>query len=167
MNSLAYDLPQWSAFFSAEVGATAALTGLLFVAVSINLSKIIAIPLLTARSAEALSKLAGVLVAATLCLVPGHSTVALGWELLAVGIIAWILITRAERASSRNNPYTARWQSLFHTLMAQGAGIPTIVAGASLVAGRGGGLYWLVAATVLSIVAALIDAWVLLIEIHR
>ncbi len=32
---------------------------------------------------------------------------------------------------------------------------------------RGGGLYWLVVAIVVSFVAALLDAWVLLIEIQR
>ena len=42
-----------------------------------------------------------------------------------------------------------------------------IVAGASLVAQAGGGLYWLVPATVFMIVAGLVNTWVLLIEILR
>jgi hypothetical protein len=33
--------------------------------------------------------------------------------------------------------------------------------------GGAGGLYWLVASTLLSILAALADAWVLLVEINR
>jgi NAD(P)-dependent dehydrogenase (short-subunit alcohol dehydrogenase family) len=40
-------------------------------------------------------------------------------------------------------------------------------AGVSLLFERGGGLYWIVAATVGSFLAALVDAWVLLAEIHR
>jgi len=47
------------------------------------------------------------------------------------------------------------------------ATVSTAVAGASLLAQAGGGLYWLVPAVILAIVAALIDAWVLLIEIVR
>ena len=43
----------------------------------------------------------------------------------------------------------------------------TAVAGASLLAGTGGGLYWLVPAVLLAFAAALVDAWVLLIEIVR
>jgi hypothetical protein len=42
----------WDNFFVAEVGAAAALSGLLFVAVSINLTRILAIPHLPARAAE-------------------------------------------------------------------------------------------------------------------
>ncbi len=58
---LAYNLAQWSKFFSAQVGASAALTGLLFVVISINLPKIVANPQLASRSAKALATLAGVL----------------------------------------------------------------------------------------------------------
>ncbi len=42
-----------------------------------------------------------------------------------------------------------------------------IVAGISLLAGAGGGPYWLVAAVVLGIAGALFNAWILLIEIQR
>jgi len=75
---LAYNLAQWSNFFSAQVGASAALTGLLFVAISINLPKIVANPQLASRSAKALATLAGVLLASTLCLVPGLSRASAG-----------------------------------------------------------------------------------------
>ena len=37
----------------------------------------------------------------------------------------------------------------------------------SEVAGAGGGLYWLVPATVLAILAGLVNTWVLLVEIMR
>ena len=52
-------------------------------------------------------------------------------------------------------------------LLVQMAALPVVVCGVSLVCGRGGGLYWLVAGVVLSFVCALLDAWVLLIEILR
>jgi hypothetical protein len=41
------------------------------------------------------------------------------------------------------------------------------VAGASLVAQRGGGLYWLVPAIVLLLGVGVMNAWVLLVEILR
>jgi hypothetical protein len=41
------------------------------------------------------------------------------------------------------------------------------VAGIALVNRGSEGLYWLVAGVVLSFVVAVIDAWVLLVEIHR
>ena len=42
-----------------------------------------------------------------------------------------------------------------------------LVAGVSLVAQAGGGLYWLVPATIITIAAGLVNTWVLLIEIMR
>jgi hypothetical protein len=45
--------------------------------------------------------------------------------------------------------------------------VPYLIAGVSLFVGSGGGLYWLVAAIGLSYLVAMLDAWVLLIEIQR
>ncbi len=45
-----YATAGWETFFVAEVGAAAALTGLLFVAVSINLTKVLAFPQLPGRA---------------------------------------------------------------------------------------------------------------------
>jgi modulator of FtsH protease len=39
--------------------------------------------------------------------------------------------------------------------------------GCSLIAGSGGGLYWILAGTVLTFLAASINAWVFLVEILR
>jgi len=61
----------WANFFLAQVSAAAALTGLIFVAVSINLTKILAYPTLPGRALEALLYLLTVLVIGTLGLVPG------------------------------------------------------------------------------------------------
>lgn len=41
------------------------------------------------------------------------------------------------------------------------------VAGASLVLGGGGGLYWLVPAWVVGMAAGAMNAWVLLVEVKR
>jgi hypothetical protein len=163
----AYMPAQWSGFLSAEVGASAALTGLLFVAVSINLAKIIAFPHLTPRAAKALVTLVGILFAASLCLVPGQSKNLLGAELVVVGIAAWIMITVTQRAHSRGNPYINRSQKLLHGVLAELSAIPIAVCGVSLLCSRGGGLYWLVPAVIISFASALLDAWVLLIEIQR
>jgi modulator of FtsH protease len=166
-SGVAYDPAQWAVFFSAEASASAALIGLLFVAVSINLPSIVSNPLLTARAAKALSTLAGVLFAATLCLVPGQSKTFLGLELLLVEAVIWIMITICQRASARGNRYMSRQQKIWHAILAQCSCIPLMIGGVSLVIGHDGGLYWLVAGVIISFIAALLDAWVLLIEIQR
>jgi hypothetical protein len=163
----AFDTALWSTFFSAEVGASAALVGLLFVAVSINLAQILKMNWLVARSAKALFPLMGILIASTLCMAPAQPVRWLGGELLLLGILVWISTTTSEHKASHNNPYVTARGRVFQVILTQLSAIPTIFSGASLILGFGGGLYWLVAATVFTFVAALIDAWVLIIEIQR
>jgi hypothetical protein len=45
--------------------------------------------------------------------------------------------------------------------------LPMIAAGISLIAAGGGGLYWLVAGLALGFAGAVLNAWILLVEIHR
>jgi hypothetical protein len=53
-------------------------------------------------------------------------------------------------------------------VLAQVAVVPSLVAGVSLLLGAGGGRrYWLVPGVVLCLVVAVLDAWVLLVEILR
>jgi hypothetical protein len=45
--------------------------------------------------------------------------------------------------------------------------LPIVAAGVGMLGWGEGGLYWLVVSVVLSILVAVLDAWVLLVEIHR
>ncbi len=157
----------WSSFFSAQVSASAGLTGLLFVAISINLRQIVVEKLLTARAAKALFALTGVLLVSICCLVPNQPPRVLGAELVVIGVVAWIAETRSQYAASHHNPYISRKAQVFHAVTSQLAAIPFVVGGASLIVPFWGGLGWLVLGTVFSFVSALIDAWVLLIEVQR
>ena len=163
----AYNPAAWSDFFAAQIGASAALTGLIFVAVSINLTKIVGNPLLVPRCAKALTILLGVLLASTLALAPGQPLAVMGWELIVLGATVWMIATRTQHSTSHKNPYVSRWQRVAHMVLTQCAAVPFMICGASLLFQWGGGLYWLLAAVVFSFITALLDAWVLLIEIQR
>jgi hypothetical protein len=78
----------WSEFSVAVVGASAALTGLLFVAVSINIEQILAIGALAGRALSTMLLFVIPLVVGILVLVPGQSLTALGLELIVTGVIA-------------------------------------------------------------------------------
>ena len=56
---------------------------------------------------------------------------------------------------------------VLRVVLAQIATLPLVVAGITVLTGGLGGLYWLVAGMVFSIVVALFEAWVLLVEINR
>ncbi len=163
----AYTPPLWSGFFSAEVSAAAALTGLLFVSISISLAKIIAFPQLAPRAAKALVTLVGILFAASLCLIPGQSKDHLAVELIVLGSLDWIGITWMQRTYLHANSYLSIGQKLLVAIFTQLSSLPIIACGISLHYMRGGGLYWLAGAVFLCFTSALLDAWVLLVEIQR
>ena len=160
------DLMQgWGNFFVGELGAAAALTGLLFVAVSINLARILQFPHLPSRAAEALLALISVLIVATFALVPRQSSAAYGIEIGATGLITWAIHTRAFIRSRKFDRKYVGFVSRF--LVNQIPPLPFVVAGALLIASRSAGVYWIVPGTLLSFAAGIFGAWVLLVEIQR
>jgi modulator of FtsH protease len=158
-------IADWANFFVAEVGAAAALSGLLFVAVSINLARVLAIEHLPERAAETLYVLVGVLVVATFGLVPGQSPAAFGAEVVATGLALWGVSVRTQ-VRAYQNVEARRWLAR-RVVGTQAATVPFIVGGALLVSGHPSGLYWLVPGVLASFAAGIQNAWVLLIEILR
>jgi hypothetical protein len=163
----AYSAVHWEGLFLAEAGASAALAGLLFVAISINLDRILQGAGLPGRAGEAMVLLVVVLVACTLGLVPGQSATLLGAELLGAGLVAWSILVVIHVQAVRGRVGPSPGVRTGRVVMAQVAVLPLLVAGVSLLVRAGGGLYWLVPAVVLCLVVAVLDAWVLLIEILR
>jgi hypothetical protein len=161
-----YDPSGWHDLFAAVASASAALAGLLFVAISINLRQILAVPALPVRAATSLGALVLALVVSILILVPGQSRTVLGAELLVCGVPAWLATTygyvRFGRAEQQS-----RFQYGSDLAIAQLAVVPIVWAGVSLVAGVGGGLYWLVPALIFVFISAAVKGWVLLVEVMR
>jgi hypothetical protein len=156
-------MQEWSNFLVAELGAAAALTGLLFVAVSINLARILAYSHLPARAAESLMTLVSVLFVTTFALIPRQSAESCGIEIAATGVFVWAFQTLAllRTRKNRHQWYTVR------VLMNQIPPIPFVIAGVLLAGSRSSGMYWIVPGTLLSFVAGIFGAWVLLVEIQR
>lgn len=158
---------EWKDFLVAEMGAAAALTGLVFVAVSINLSKIMSSPGLPGRAAESLCQFFGVLIVSTALLVPGQPTNAVGLELVVIGALLWAGPVILQVLHVRKNLDQPRSWIVTRVVMSQLATIPFCIAGLSLLFSFPGGLYWMVPGFLFSFVAGLSSAWVLLIEILR
>ena len=83
---MAYDVEAWSDLFVACAGAAAALTGLVFVAVSINIERILALPGVPERALQTLLVLLSVVIVSVFGLAPGQSDTAFGVELIVVGL---------------------------------------------------------------------------------
>ena len=174
--SAAYSPAEWHDFFLAASGAGAALAGLVFVALSINLHEIIRGEGLVSRAGEAIALLVTIVIVGLVGLAPFAEPAILGILLMLAGGIAWFTVTRARLRSraqiglvaedgGHGGPTTRQW---FWTLVVGEAGtIPVVLAGLSLIVGTGGGLFWLVPGIAFMVIAAMVDSWVLLVEIQR
>ncbi len=159
----AYQIESWTAFLSVAAGVAATLTGLIFVAVSINLSRILEVPRIANRAAESILQMFGALLISMCALVPGLSSVVLGVEVALIGLILWMLVTILQyRSFAREFP-----RPFISIALAQIATILFCFAGISMATGTLGGLYWLAPGIILSMTAGVSNAWVLLVEILR
>ena len=159
----AYELEPWHDLFVAAAGASAALAGLIFVAVSINIERILQLEGMANRALQALVQLIVVVVVSILALAPQANST-LGIELIVIGLIAVVFSHRL--IGSPTDPRGVASLRSRRVLMAFGT-VPFAIAGLSLVAESGGGLYWVMAGVVLATIGAVVNAWVLLVEILR
>jgi hypothetical protein len=165
--SVAYSAAGWSDFGGAVATAAAALAGLLFIAVSINLRQILDYPNLPGRAAQTLILLTTPLVTAIMLLIPGQPRLALGLELLATGLVVGTAQLVIDVRSGRSDQETTTtWIISRVTPAVVNCGC-LMVAGATLLAQAGGGLYWLVPSVLAAVIFGLANVWVLLVEILR
>lgn len=167
--STAYDLERWSDLMVATVGAMAALAGLFFVALSINVDLIIHQKRLPGRSAATVVMLLILLLAGIACLVPGQATWVVGLEIALLGLAVTVFSTQALKPQTIDdapalNVFVYRVQPMLVMLVPC---LMLVVSGITLMVQAGGGLYWLAGAFVTGIFACMTNAWVLLVEIKR
>jgi len=163
MDAAAYQVTSWGALAATIAGAAAALTGLLFVALSLNLRAIVQVPSYSARARETLGGLLSLLILGLLLLIPGQDRILVGIEIaiggsgLAImgGIQQELTIRRLPREQRRN------WAIRLVPLR---LGIATgTFAGISLALGQFGGLYWLVPTILIFTIWSIYNAWSLVI----
>jgi modulator of FtsH protease len=162
----AFDSAEWRDLFVASAGASAALAGLVFVAVSINIDRILKFEGLPERALQTLLLLLSVLVVSIIGLIPGQGRIALGAELLGEALLfgAVIAVLLSRSLPPRSSPRS--WRLSRQVVLAAGT-VPLIIGGASILAHTGGGLYWTVGGMILAIAGGVAYAWVLMVEILR
>ena len=138
----------WGEFYVGEVGAAAALAGLLFVAISINIEKILAVATLPARAAQTLLIVTSALVivyAVLLC--SGAVQVAtLRHFRAAEGPLVWLVVP---------------------TSVLVLVTVPGVVGAILLITGNSVGAYWIGVDNILALLGTLLGGWVMLVEILR
>jgi hypothetical protein len=158
----------WANFLIAQVGASAALLGLVFVSISLNLPKILSNPYLPDRALMTMALLLAILLVASLLLIPGQPTWMMAAEILVVAAPAWAIGSGIEiRTFAQPGGYVPLPVQIVKFLVLESASLFYFIAAALLALGHAGALYWVAAAILVSILRAAFDAWVLLIEINR
>jgi modulator of FtsH protease len=161
----AYHVEPWHDFAVMIGSATAALAGLLVVAMSINIREILSNSTLPHRAAGALIAMTTPLILAALMLVPDQPRAALAVEILAVGAAVGIVLPWLNRPQDLQQS-TRQWLVGRATPIALII-VPLVVGGLGLLVTAVGGLYWLPVSILAAVVFGLVQAWVLLIEILR
>lgn len=160
-----YAAAQWHDLFVAAAGAAAALAGLIFVAVSINIDRILRLSGVADFALQTVLVLLGAVVAGILGLIP-QPIQALGIELLVVGLALIAMIAVTSRRTLRSVAGHRTW--VVGRLIGSVPGsVPYVFAAVSLLVGWGGGLLWLVVGLLGALVGSVVNAWVLLVEIRR
>jgi hypothetical protein len=113
--------------------------------------------------AAGLILLLGVLTASIFVLIPGQGTTALGIELAVQSIVC---LTAVAKLIKRSPQEKRSWTANRVALAAFGT-LPSLLGSISLLAHRGGGLGWVVAGVITALIGAVVNAWVLLVEILR
>ena len=161
------ELDGWGDFAVASAGAGAALAGLIIVAMSVNIKEIIAGEGLPARAAATISSVVVILVASIALLVPGQPATALGVELAVFAVVGLVFQVNAARLM-----LTLRVGAALPWRVAQSADgvlqmLVVLVGALFVTAGSATGLYLVAVGFVLIFVIALVNAWVLMVEILR
>jgi len=160
-------MKEWSDFYVATAGASAALSGLIFVGVSISLNRILSFPTLPERAIIALILLVNILIVSVLMLVPGQSLFVQGLELSLLATGVWFAASRIDRNIYRNVDKQFMKQHKFSIAFNQFSLIPYMVAGVLMLLGHENGVYWLAPAILSSFIKGVSDGWVMLVEINR
>jgi hypothetical protein len=157
----------WSTYLSTLAESAATLTGLVFVALSINLTRILSTPGLPGRAAESMMQLLGVLLVSTCVLIPGQPRIVLGAEVLFFGLALLGLQAAIHIRYLTTTTGNPRWWAVVRITQTLCANIPFCVAGILLLANFPAALYWLPPGFVFSLLSGVAGSWILLIEILR
>jgi hypothetical protein len=162
-----YDPERWHDFCTSFAGASGALLGLAFVAISFNLDAILRNKGLPGRAIETLVFFAYPLAGSLLVQVPGLSNTALGvgQAILAAGLIGLAAVIDVPRwRLERGDPLSWR---VAHIVPPVVTIMLAVVGAVATITASFGGLYWLAGAMAMATTTGLINSWVLLVEIRR
>jgi modulator of FtsH protease len=153
----------WGNFAVITGSAAGALTGLLFVAVSLNRERIAGHPGLRGQAGQTLVLFMLPLLLSVLLVLPGWSAVVLGAALIVLAVVAATVLALIGREKRPGGDGTEdRLALLLDKASPNLATVVLILVAGCLQCAGDGGLYWAAASSVLSLVSGVVNAWLFL-----
>ena len=149
----------WIEFYLTAGASAAVLTGLLFVALSVNREKIVSHPALGGQARQAIYALASVFVLSLIMLIPRQSTSALSAELLAGALVNLAITIPRQARRMMTTPPTERRQYALLVVIYDGALLLVVAGGVGLVAGFDSALALLAPAVIAFTLLAISNSW--------
>jgi hypothetical protein len=160
------ELAGWSDFHVAMVGATAALAGLVIVAASVNIDKVITVRTVTSRLAVSIATLVLAILVSGVALMPGIPLLWVG----ATTVVATIPTAAFQFHASFTLARDTRGSQVEQFLRSAIGFVPILAylaAGALCLAGQPAGVLVSAVGTLTAIVAAILMSWIALVEVLR
>jgi len=166
---MAYNPADWHDFYVMTGGAAAALTGLLFVAMSLHARERMENRFYSDRAIGTLMSLTSQLLLSGAVLLPGQATSLLGVEveIVAIFFLAMTIRSVLTRGPATGSAETRLGHQLFELLGGGAWLVLFVAAGISLVVGAGGGLYLLAAVMFFMFAWNVYVAWILITEVSE
>ncbi|HSX42752.1 MAG TPA: hypothetical protein VLF59_01565 [Candidatus Saccharimonadales bacterium] len=153
----------WDSFFTMLGGGAAALTGLIFVALSLSLDDMTTDATHKYRSINTLAGLTAVFVSCGLALMPGQTHQTIGAELFLASLIGAIVFLYGFRQAFKFKSRPSKWR------LAIGGGLylAQVLGALLLISGSVVGLYITAAALVINVAFMISAAWLLVVGVYR
>jgi modulator of FtsH protease len=160
-------IQDWGGFGQVVGGASGALIGLLFVAVSLNRDRIAKHPALHADALQTLVIFMLPLLVAILLVTPRQPTRVLGIEFITLGFLHGLALVMAGRRKRRagEREYSRVARLFEYTSPNTVTTVIVLAAGTILVFGHVIGVYLLVLAVVLALIGGVANAWMFLMSV--
>jgi len=161
-----YRPEEWRDFFLMVGGAAAVLTGLVFVALSLNLDVVMRDATHRYRAIGTLTNFAGIFVLCALVLMGGQTYVAVGWEWLVTAVLAGAAYLFGY-FGARTQGGSITTLSLLRSVVGTGLYLAQIAGSILLLFRVSAGLYVAAVAMVVLAAFSISGAWLLLVGVYR
>jgi len=128
---------------------------------------VLAIPGMRTRVGEAIMLLGLALLVSLQSLIPGQTLARLGWEVGPIASAVWIFPLLLQWRAIRRGHFLRYIHVIVRAALHQASTLPMLVASVLLMHDHADARYWLADGILLTLVAGMISAWVLMVEIVR